>query len=370
MGISQDDPVVDAALAEKTEEFVGQLFMAGLGGFEVLNVYVGDRLGLYRLLADGRSVTTAELADSARIHERYAREWLEQQAAAGVLEVDDAAAASADRRYSLPAAHAEALANPESPFSIAPLARTLVSSAQTLPKLLDAYRSGGGVDWSDYGDDMIESQGDFNRPWLVGQFGTEILPGIPDVHERLSADPPARVLDVASGVGWSAITLAKAYPKATVDAFDPDEQSIEIGRRTADEQGVGDRVRFEARDGASIGTEGPYDLAVVIEAIHDLARPVETLTAIREALAPGASLLVADERVGEEFTAPADEIDRFMYAVSTMVCLPAGMADEPSAATGTVMRPSTLREYATQAGFENVEVLPFEPGFLRFYRLS
>jgi len=367
MVISQDESVVDAAQAE---EFVGQLFMAGLGGFELLNVYVGDRLGLYGLLADGRTVTSSELANAAGIHERYAREWLEQQAAAGVLEVDDSDADASDRRYSLPPAHAEALADPDSPFSMAPLTRTFVAAAQALPKLLDAYRSGGGVEWSEFGDDMIESQGDFNRPWLLGQFGTEILPGIPDVHERLSADPPARVLDVASGVGWSSIALAKAYPKVTVDAVDPDEQSLQIGRQIAADHGVADRVRYLARDGAGLGSEGPYDLAIVIEAIHDLARPVEILAGIRAALAPGAPLLVADERVGEQFTAPADEVERFMYSVSTLVCLPAGMAEEPTAATGTVIRPSTLREYATQAGFTNVEVLPFEPGFLRFYRLS
>ena len=163
MAISQDDRVSDA---ERSEAFVGQLFMAGLGGFELLNVYLGDRLGLYRQLDGSGGVTTAGLAASAGIAERYAREWLEQQAGAGVLEVDDAGAAPGDRRYSLPAAHAEALASPDSPFSIAPLARALVSTAQALPKLLEAYRSGGGVEWSDYGADMIESQGDFNRPWL------------------------------------------------------------------------------------------------------------------------------------------------------------------------------------------------------------
>jgi len=367
MSITQDDTT---AIAEQAETFVGQLFMAGLGAYELLAVYVGDRLGLYRSMEGTEEVSPGELASAAGIAERYAREWLEQQAAAGVLVAADPDGDGAARRYSLPAAHAAALTDPESPFSIAPLARTLVATASLMPHLLEAYRSGGGVDWSSYGDDMIESQGDFNRPWLVAQFGTEILPGIPDVHERLSSDPPARVLDVASGVGWSAIALAEAYPNATVDAFDPDGQAVEIGRRIAAEHGVGDRVRYEVRDGATVGTEGPYDLAVVIEAVHDMANPVGTLTAIRSALAPGAPLLVADERVGDEFVAPADEIDRFMYAVSLTVCLPAGMAERPSAATGAVMRASTLSDYAAQAGFANVEVLPFEPGFLRFYRLS
>src|SRR5439155_7573650 len=135
-----------------------------------------------------------------------------------------------ERRYTLPAAHAEALTKPDSLFSIAPLARAMVSTAQALPQLLPAFRTGAGVPWSSYGDDMIESQGDFNRPWLLNMLGTEFLPAIPDLHERLSADPPARVLDVACGVGWAAISIAKAYPNVRVDGFDPDEHSIEIAR--------------------------------------------------------------------------------------------------------------------------------------------
>jgi SAM-dependent methyltransferase len=275
-----------------------------------------------------------------------------------------------DRRYTLPAAHAEALTKPDSLFSIAPLARALVSATQALPQLLKAFRTGGGVAWGAYGSDMIESQGDFNRPWLVNQLGTEFLPAIPDVHRRLQADPPARVLDLACGVGWAAIAIAKAYLTVRVDGFDPDESSIDEARRLAKEAGVDDRVRFEVRDGAEVGKEGPYDLAVVIEAIHDVSRPVEILAAIRQSLAPTGVLLVADERVADVFTAPGDDVERFMYAASVLVCLPGGLAEQPSAATGTVMRAGTFRDYATKAGFQKVEVLPFEPGFLRLYRLT
>jgi SAM-dependent methyltransferase len=357
-------------VSDKAEKFVGRLFEAGLGGFDLLTVYLGDRLDLYSLLAGSHALTPADLASRAGIHERYATEWLEQQAVTGIVEVDDASKPSADRRYTLPAAHAEALTKPDSLFSIAPLARALVSASQALPELLKAFRTGGGVAWGAYGSDMIESQGDFNRPWLVNQLGTEFLPAIPDVHRRLQADPPARVLDVACGVGWAAIAIAKAYPKVIVDGFDPDESSIDSGRRLAKEAGVDDRVRFEVRGGESIGDQGPYDLAVVIEAIHDVSRPVEILAAIREGLAPSGVLLVADERVADAFTAPGDDVERFMYAASVLVCLPGGMAEQPSAATGTVMRAGTFRDYAAKAGFRDVEVLPFEPGFLRLYRLT
>lgn len=218
---------------------------------------------------------------------------------------------------------------------------------------------------------MIESQGDFNRPWVLNLLGTEYLPSIAHVHQRLQSDPPARVADVACGVGWASIAIARAYPKVTVDGFDPDESSIEIARRLAKEAGVDDRVRFEVRDGATMGNEGPYDLAVVIESIHDLSRPVEVLAGIRESLSPGGTLIVADENVSETFTVPGNEVERLMYGFSFLVCLPAGLSEQPSAATGTVMRPDTLRRYATEAGYGNVEILDqIQHDFLRFYRLT
>ena len=355
---------------EQAEALVGRLFEAGLGSMDLLTVYIGDRLGLYPLLVELGPVTASEFASKAGIHDRYAREWLEQQAVTGILDVDDPTKIEGDRRFSLPASYVDPLTNPDSLLSITPLARTVVAAAQVLPSLLKAYRTGEGVPWGAFGTDMIESQGDFNRPWLVNLFGSEYLPSLPDVHERLLADPPARVADVACGVGWAATAIAKAYPKAEVDGFDPDESSIMMARRLAKEAGVDDRVRFEVRDGATIGDQGPYDLAVVVESIHDMSRPVEVLAAIRRSLAPGGALLVADERVADKFTAPGDEIERFMYAASVLVCLPGGLAEQPSASTGTVMRAGTLRDYAMQAGFHEMEVLPFEPGLLRFYRVT
>ncbi|MBA2266385.1 MAG: SAM-dependent methyltransferase, partial [Chloroflexi bacterium] len=163
-----------ASEAEKTPDaLVARLFEQSLAMLDVMSVYVGDQLGLYRSLHDGGPATTAELASRAGIDARYAREWLDQQAATGFLEVDDVAAAADQRRYLLPEAHVEALLNLESPYSITPLTRSMVACGKVMPQLLEAYRTGGGVDWSEYGPDMIEAQGDFNRPWLVNSFGSE-----------------------------------------------------------------------------------------------------------------------------------------------------------------------------------------------------
>jgi len=358
------------ASEEARDALVERLSQAALGMGETLTVYLGDKLGLYRTLADAGPLTSSELASRAGIFERYAREWLEQQAAAGILEVDDVAAAEGDRRYSLPEGHAEPLLDVESPYSMAPFVKMYVAAGSAMPKLLEAFRSGDGVAATAYGRDMIEAVADFNRPWLVGSLGTEYLPSIPDLHERLQADPPAKVADVASGAGWAGISLARAYPKITVDGFDLAESSIQLANQNAREAGVSDRVRFEVRDAGDPSLEGRYDLAIVVEAIHDMSDPVSVLANIRRNLTAGGALIVADQLTEDAFTAPASELERSNYVFSVLDCLPVGMDADTSVGTGTVMRRSTFERYAKEAGFDAVEVLPIEHESLRFYRLD
>ena len=362
---------IERAPEKTADELVGRLFEATIGMMDVMSVYVGDRLGLYRTLRDGGPATEADLATRAGIDPRYAREWLEHQAVTGILDVDDASAPAESRRYSLPDAYADPLINLDSPYSIAPMGRSIVACAKVLPQLLEAYRSGGGVDWADYGPDMIQAQGDFNRPWLRGSFGSEILPAIPAIHERLTADPPARVADVACGVGWAGIAIAKSYPNVRVDGFDLDRTSIELARANAREAGVADRVTHDLRDAADPAAVGQYDLVVVIEAIHDLSRPVEVLGAIRRMLRPGGVALIADEKTDDAFSAPGNDLERTYYGYSLFTCLPAAMTERPTAATGTAMRTDTFRRYAEEAGFSGFERLE-EPALdmLRFYRLT
>ena len=348
------------------DAFVERLFDSTVATMDVFSVYLGDRLGLYRVLSERGPLTAAELAEAAGMNARYAREWLEQQAATAILDVDDEALPEGNRRFSLPAGHAEPLIDPESPFAVAALCRSVAAIGGTLAALVDAYRTGAGHVSS--GADGIEAQGDFNRPWLVRLFATEYLPSVPDVHARLEAG--ARVADVACGVGWAAISIARAYPATTVDGFDLDEPSIVLARANAEAAGVADRVTFQARDAGDPSLTGRYDLAVIVEAVHDLSKPVEVLATVRGTLAPQGTLIVADERVADAFHAPAGSIERIFYGYSVLSCLPAGMVEKPSAGTGTVMRRGTLERYAAEAGFGQVSVLPFEHDFLRFYRLD
>ena len=244
------------APAKTTDELVGRLFGAGIGMFDVMSVYLGDRLGLYRALRDGGPATSAELASRAGIAERYAREWLEQQATTGFLVVDDAAAPAADRRFALPEAYAEPLLDPDSPWSIAPLGRSVVACAKAHPR-----RPRGVPDRRRGRLDRVRRRHDRGpgrlQPALAPRPSRhEILPALPDIHARLTADPPARVADVACGVGWAAIAIATAYPDVRVDGFDLDPSSIELAQANAREAGVADRVTFAVRDAADPAAAG------------------------------------------------------------------------------------------------------------------
>ncbi len=366
---------VEEGPATSTEEasgaLIGRIFDAGLQFMEMLTIYIGDQLGLYAELAERGPATAPALAARARINARYAREWLEQQAAASLLEVDDPAKSADDRSYSISPAHAAVLADRESPLYLAYFGGFVPSMGAQAPAVVEAFRTGGGVPWSAFGAGIVEGQGFFNRSWLLGSLGSEYLPSIPDVHARLQADPPARVLDAACGVGWAGIAIAKAYPSVTVLGADSDESSIELARRNAEEHGVAERVQFEVKDAAGIEASGPFDFAIVVEAIHDISRPVEVLGAIRRSLVPGGTLIVTDENISEAFTGPAAMGDRFCYASSVTLCLPNSMADQPSAAVGAVMRPDVFRQLAAEAGFADVQILDqIELEAQRFYRLD
>ncbi|MBT2225400.1 class I SAM-dependent methyltransferase [Nonomuraea sp. NEAU-A123] len=346
-------------MTTKTDEFADRLFHAALGTIEVLSVHIGDRLGWYRALAEHGPADPGELAARAGGHERYVREWLEQQAAYDILEV------TADGRFALPDGAAQVLTDESSLAYLAPLARMLTGAAVQMPALLEAYRRGGGVGWASFGTDMRESQADMNRPWFEHALPAALagVPGLDAVLRR----PGARIADIGCGAGWSTIALARTYPEATVVGVDIDGPSIELAAGNA--AGAGPRLTFRQGDAALLG-EDRYEAVFAFECVHDMPRPVQTLAAARRAVVPGGAVVVMDEAVGDRFAGPADEVERLMYGFSLLICLPDGMSDPPSAATGTVMRPETLRRYAREAGFADVEVLPIEDfGFWRFYLL-
>ncbi|HEX6269840.1 MAG TPA: class I SAM-dependent methyltransferase [Anaerolineales bacterium] len=320
-------------------------------------------------MADGGPATSAELASRTGTHERYIREWLEQQTVAGILEVEDENHAAESRRFSLPAGHTEPLIECTSLNYIAPIAQMIAGAVRPMPALLEAYRSGGGVPFEEYGTDLREGQAAINYPAFWHQLPAEWLPSMPDVHARLQADPPARVADIGCGYGWSSMGIARGYPKVHVDGLDLDAPSIEGARENAKRNRLSDRVRFQVRDASDPELAGQYDLVTAFEALHDMSNPVGALRTMRRLVKADGAVLIVDERVGETFTAAGNDVEWMMYGWSILHCLPVGMVDDDAAGTGTVMRSDILRGYAKDAGFRNVEILPIENFFFRFYRL-
>ncbi|HEU4318608.1 MAG TPA: class I SAM-dependent methyltransferase [Acidimicrobiia bacterium] len=352
---------------EQAEAFAGRIFESVIGMLDGWSIYVGDKLGLYEALAS-KPLTRDELVSETSTHWRYVGEWLEQQVTTGILEVDDPAAPAEERVYSLPAGHREVLTDRDSLNYLTPFVRLVTAGGIQLPALLEAYRSGGGVSWEQFGPDMRTGQAEMNRPWFMNEIGVSWFPTVPALHERLSR-PDARVADIGCGEGWSSIAIAKAYPGLTVDGYDVDEASMAAARGHASAEGVADRVRFHTVDGADISEAGQYDVVTLFECLHDMSDPVSVLDTARRLAKEDGQVVVMDEAVGDAFGDRQDEVERLMYGFSLFICLPDGLSHENSVGTGTVMRPAQLEAYAISAGFTGISVLPIANDLWRFYQL-
>jgi ubiquinone/menaquinone biosynthesis C-methylase UbiE len=235
-----------------------------------------------------------------------------------------------------------------------------------LPEVVAAYRTGAGVPYRKYGEEFRRGQGGVNRPAFTHDLTGSWLPALPDLHEAL-ARPGTRIADLGCGLGFSTQALAAAYPDAEVVGIDADPPSVDEARELARQAGV--RVHYVAADAAEVGAHGPFDAVLILEALHDMARPVEALRAAHKSLAEGGCVVVVDERVQPEFTAPGDLVERMMYGWSITHCLPTQLAEEPSAAIGTVLRASHVATLAEEAGFARVDETDIDAGFFRVYRL-
>jgi SAM-dependent methyltransferase len=367
-----DVPVaVPDASAARRDALLERLNQSLTDMVEICTVYLGERLGLYSALATSGSLTSSELATATDTHERYAREWLEQQTLAGILEVEDVRAIPSERRFRLPPGHAEALADPTSLNYWAPQARLGVSVVLPVHAVMEAFRTGGGVPFAAYGADLRDGLSDATRVSFLHLMGTEWLPAMPDVHVRLQSDPSARVADLGIGAGWSSIAIARAYPNVHVDAFDLDAASVELARRNVDEAGLGDRVQVHRRDAGDPALAGSYALVTAFNCIHDMTDPVAALRAMRQLAGDEAAVLVVDGRVAEQFLGEETnwDVERQSYGFSVLHCLPVGMTEAPAVGTGNVMRPDILRGYARDAGFSDVQMLPIDDDWSAFYRL-
>jgi SAM-dependent methyltransferase len=306
-------------------------------------VVMGDKLGLYRAMADGVPVTSTELAERTGTAERYVREWLNAQAAGGFVVYDPATSC-----YALPPEQAVALTDESSPAYLPGFFQIALGSVLDSPRITEAARSGAGIGWHDHVDDVHEGCERFFRPGYNAHLVAEWLPALEDVMPKLERG--ARVADVGCGHGASTVLMAQAFPASTFVGSDYHEASIVTARERATAAGVADRVDFETSPASIYGGDA-YDLVTMFDCLHDMGDPAGAARHVRQSLAPDGTWMIVEPAAGDRVEDNLNPVGRAYYSFSTLLCTPASLSQEIGVALGAQAGEVRIGEIVTGAGF-------------------
>ena len=327
----------------KLDSFMGQ-FVGDLGAaLSVATVLIGDRLGLYKAMADGEPITPAALAARTGTDERYVREWLSSQAASGYVAYDAASAS-----FQLGPEQSMALAQEDSPAFIPGAFQLAAALIKDEPKIAEAFRSGAGVGWHEHDEDLFCGTERFFRPGYVANLLSSWIPALDGVHERLNEG--ALVADVGCGHGASTLILAAAYPQSRFVGFDYHEDSISAARAAAVSSGLGERVSFEVARAKDYPGSG-YDLVAMFDCLHDMGDPVGAAAHVLRSLSPDGAWLIVEPFANDRLEDNLNPVGRVFYSASTMVCTPASRDQEVGLALGAQAGEARLREVVAEGGF-------------------
>ncbi|MDW5597114.1 class I SAM-dependent methyltransferase [Conexibacter stalactiti] len=330
----------------RIEAFAGQIVTDVGATLGTALVTIGDRLGLYRAMADAQPVSAAELAARTSTHERYVREWLNAQAAGGYVTYD----AECDR-YVLPAEHAFVLADEQSPVALAGMFQSAAAAFEGRERVVERFRSGDGLGWHEHHHDLFDGTGRAFGANYRANLVAEWLPALDGVVERLTAG--GYVADVGCGHGVATILMAQAFPASTFVGYDYHLASIEAARAAAAEAGVEDRVSFEVAR-ADDYPGGGYDLIAFFDSLHDLGDPVGAAARASSALAPDGTCLIVEPFAGDSIAENLTPLGRSYYGFSTLVCTPGSLSQEGRAGLGTQAGERRLTEVLKAGGFTRV----------------
>jgi SAM-dependent methyltransferase len=318
-------------------------------------VVIGDKLGLYRAMAGAGPLTPGELAEKTGTAERYVREWLCSQAAAGYVSL---VSAGDEDRFELPTENAIALTDESSPACVIGGFGLMLAATRSTDKLITAFRTGEGVGWHEHHEDLYEGTERFFRPGYLANLASTWIPAMDGVEAKLRDG--ARVADIGCGHGASTILMAEAYPNSTFVGIDYHSGSIEAAVSRAGEAGVGNRTRFEV--GRATELHGTYDLICLFDCLHDMGDPVGVLTHLSEHLDPDGSMLIVEPFAGDRVADNLNPVGAVYYGASTLLCTPNSLSQEVGLALGAQAGESRLREVSTSAGlpdFRRVAETPF-----------
>jgi 2-polyprenyl-3-methyl-5-hydroxy-6-metoxy-1,4-benzoquinol methylase len=332
----------------KFHEFMGKVVTDMGGAFMMAMVLIGDELGLYKAMADGKPVSADELAARCRCHPRLVREWLDANTASGYLE-------TANGGYRLPPEQAMALADEDSPAFVAPGQSVVASCFMDLDKVLQAFRGNGAFPWGAHHHRMFDGVEKFFRPGYKANLTTTWLPALEGVVDKLTRG--ARVADVGCGHGASTIVMAKAYPNSRFLGIDFHAPSVEVASKRAADAGLAARVSFTTAT-AQAYTERDFDLICFFDCLHDMGDPLGAARHARQALKDDGTILLVEPFAGNSLAENSTPVGRLYYAASTMVCTPNSLSQEVGLGLGA------------QAGEARLARLFAEAGFARFRRAT
>src|SRR5215468_2601604 len=324
------------AFVEKALADIGGALAAGL-------VVLGDKLGLYKALAAHGPLSSVELAERTGTAERYVREWLAAQAAAGYIEYD-----AATGRYRLEPEQAEALTNEDSPACVLGGFQGMLAALRAEPMVAEGFRTGRGVGWHEHDAALFEGTRRFFHPGYAANLVSQWLPALDGVVAKLETG--ARVADVGCGHGASTMLMARAFPRSEFVGFDYHAPSIERARELAAAAGVSDRVRFEVAAAKTYPGTG-YDLVTFFDCLHDMGDPVGAAAHVRTSLAADGTWMIVEPFAHDRVEDNLNPVGRIFYGASTFVCTPASLSQEVGLALGAQAGETRLRDVVMQGGF-------------------
>jgi 2-polyprenyl-3-methyl-5-hydroxy-6-metoxy-1,4-benzoquinol methylase len=336
--------VTDAINEAKLGEFMGQMAGYMNGAALCFSMWLGDELGMYRALEAGGPLRADQVADKTGCHHRLVREWLDGQAAGGLVDFDPTS-----ETYELSPEAGMALANENSPVFVARGMNAFASMFLDKEKITGAFRGDGALSWGEHHPCLFKGTEWFFRTGYRAYLPTEWLPVLDGVDAKLQSG--AKVADVGCGHGASVVVMAEAYPNSRIFGFDFHAPSIEIARSRADEAGVADRTSFEVADSKSY--EGSFDLICFFDCLHDMGDPVGIARHASEHLEPGGTVLLVepfafDDKV-QNFS--ANPMAALLYTASAAICTPNSLSQEVGLGLGAQAGEARLRQVFEDAGY-------------------
>ena len=308
-------------------------------------IVVGDRLGLYKTLAQLGPATSAQLAEWTGTAERYVREWLANQAASGYIEYD-----GQTHRFSMTAEQTAVFAADDSPAQMTGGYYSISSVYKGVETLVDRFRDGAGIRWGDHDGCLFCGVAKFFRPSYKAGLVQEWLPALDGVVNKLERG--ARVADIGCGYGSSTIIMAQAFPQSEFVGYDFHQPSIGHAREEAGKAGL-TNIRFEVATAKDYPGDG-YDLVTFFDCLHDMGDPAGAAQHVRETMANDGTWMLVEPMAGDDLSANLNPVSRAYYAFSTSVCTPTSLSQEVGAALGAQAGERRLREMIGAGGFSRV----------------